>query len=405
MLLRFIFRFSFVYWSLFIVPLPPLWLAVVPWVGRHLFHVNASVRYWFQAFLGAGDSTFHYVQVFCAAALAMLVALLWMILDRRRSKQSRLHLWLRLILRFYLAAAMVAYGGGKLIPDQFPLPPLDALVRPVGQLSGVELLWIFMGASPAYTIFTGIAEMAGGLLLTTRRTTLLGALICAGVMANVFMLNLGYDVPVKILSFHLLAMSLYLLVPDAARLANWLIFNRPASPSLPATLFARPWLNRTGFIFRTFLVTVVTALSLLASWYHQRYYGDWAPRPPLYGIWDVDEFKIDGQIRPPLLSDSARWRRTIFPEAGICSLQFMDDSVRRYTLQLESATRSFKLSRGSGAALKGSFTYEQPQAGLLTLEGDFEGHKLQAKLHDIPLTRWPLEGRRLRWVHEPSYER
>ncbi len=165
----------------------------------------------------------------------------WMLLDRGRGKDVRLHAWLRVILRFYLAAAMLVYGGGKLIPDQFPAPPPDTLVRPVGDLLPVELLWTFMGASSAYTIFTGVAEMVGGLLLTARRTTLLGALICAGVLGNVFMLNVAYDVPVKILSFHLMAMSVFLVAPDLSRLANLLLLNRPAQPATLRPLFARPW--------------------------------------------------------------------------------------------------------------------------------------------------------------------
>jgi hypothetical protein len=89
-------------------------------------------------------------------------------------------------------------------------------------------------------MFTGVAEMLGGLLLTTRRTTLLGALLCIGVLANVFMLNVGYDVPVKVLSFHLLAMAVFLAAPDLGRLAELFLFNRTVEPAVLRPLFARP---------------------------------------------------------------------------------------------------------------------------------------------------------------------
>jgi hypothetical protein len=62
------------------------------------------------------------------------------------------------------------------------------------------LLWTFMGASAAYTIFTGLGELVGGLLLTTRRTALAGALVSAAVMTHVAVLNFCYDVPVKLFS-------------------------------------------------------------------------------------------------------------------------------------------------------------------------------------------------------------
>src|SRR5690348_15350052 len=110
-LTRVLFRFVFAYWVLFIIPLPPVWLAIVPWVGRHVFQVDASVRYWFQAFNGAGDTTFHYVQVFCTLVLAAAVATIWTVLDRKHSNYVRLHDWLRVVIRFFLAAAMFVYGG------------------------------------------------------------------------------------------------------------------------------------------------------------------------------------------------------------------------------------------------------------------------------------------------------
>jgi len=65
------------------------------------------------------------------------------------------------------------------------------------------LLWTFMAASKGYQIFTGAAEVLGGILLLWKRTTTLGALTVFGVMANVMALNFFYDVPVKLLSTHL----------------------------------------------------------------------------------------------------------------------------------------------------------------------------------------------------------
>jgi len=258
-----------------------------------VFHVDANVRYWLQAFNGAGDTTFHYVQVFCTLVLAVVVAAVWSLLDRKRTNYVRLHAWLRIVVRFFLAAAMFVYGGGKLIPDQFPSPPLEKLVQPAGQFLPVEFLWTFMGTSTSYTMFTGAAEMLGGLLLTVRRTTLLGALICIGVLGNVFMHNVGYDVPVKVLSFHLLAMAVFLAAPDLGRLANLLVCNRAADPADVPSPSARPWLNHVVLVVRTVLVAALAVLSLFVSYYRQIYYGDWAPRPPLYGIWDVSEFESE----------------------------------------------------------------------------------------------------------------
>src|SRR6202035_2551729 len=178
---RALFRFVFAYLVLYNFPFPldyipyvgmiaspyqELWNALVPWVGRHLFHADASVLP-----NGSGDTTYNYVQVFCFLAIASIV---WTIRDRKRAHYARLHEGLRIYVRFALAAAMISYGAGKVIKSQFPDPSLDRLLQPYGDASPMGLVWTFMGSSTAYTFFAGAAEMIGGLLLTVRRTTLLG---------------------------------------------------------------------------------------------------------------------------------------------------------------------------------------------------------------------------------------
>jgi hypothetical protein len=198
-------------------------------------------------------------------------------------------------------------------------------------------------------------------------------------------------------------MSLYLLAPDLARLINWLLLNRPVSHAVVRPIFVRPWLNRGGLVLRTVLVAVVTGLSVWVSWYHQRHYGDWAPRPPLYGIWDVEEFQLDGKPHPPLLSDRTRWRRIIFPEAESCVVQLMDDSVRRCSLQMDTNGKSFTITRTGDPVLKGAFACQDQSSGNLLLTGTFNGHPLAAKAYRVDISRWPIM-RRLHWVHEPSFE-
>jgi hypothetical protein len=65
-------------------------------------------------------------------------------------------------------------------------------------------------------------------------------------------------------------------------------------------------------VFGVWLLGLNAHLGLI-GW---RTYGSGRTLPPLYGIWDVDEFLIDGQVRPPLLTDTGRWRRVIFERPG-----------------------------------------------------------------------------------------
>src|SRR5262249_17022289 len=123
-----------------------------------------------------------------------------------------------------------------------------------GDSSPMNLLWTFMGFSDGYNLFAGAGELLGGILLATRRTTLLGALVSLAVMTHVAVLNLCYDVPVKLLSLHLVAMALYLIVPDARRLAAFFLSNRPAPPADHPRLFPWRWLNVAGGIIGPLLL-------------------------------------------------------------------------------------------------------------------------------------------------------
>jgi uncharacterized membrane protein YphA (DoxX/SURF4 family) len=176
--------------------------------------------------------------------VACVATAVWSILDRQRENYFTLYKWFRLCIRICLAGQMFAYGWAKAVPLQMPYPSLTRLVERFGNFSPMGVLWASIGASPAYEIFAGCAEMLGGILLIVPRTTMLGALICLADMAQVFMLNMTYDVPVKLLSFHLILMSLFLLAPDLQRLANLFFLNRAAGPSTEPPLFATPRANR-----------------------------------------------------------------------------------------------------------------------------------------------------------------
>ena len=195
---------------------------------------------------------------------------------------------------------MFDYGMAKIIPTQFPAPSLVTLVEPVGHLSLTDVLWTSIGAAPAYQIFTGFAELLGGLLLLVPRTTMLGAMICLADMVQVFVLNMTYDFGLKQISFHLLLMSVFLLAPDFSRLVNVFFLNRPAGASATPPLLRTPRANRLALaaqlVFGAYLLVMYTRIGV-SYWYGDG--GGGSPRSPLYGIWDVDQLAVDGQLRSP----------------------------------------------------------------------------------------------------------
>src|SRR5262249_42535112 len=140
--------------------------------------------------------------------------------------------------------------------------PPDTLLHTYGESSPMHLLWTFMGASDGYTWFTGAGEMLAGLLLCTRRTTLLGALVTFGVMAHVVALNFCFDVPVKLFSSHLVLMSVFLVAPDLPWLTKVFLLGRSEAPRGYTPLVHRRWLDWTLCVVRSVIVLTYLGLTL-----------------------------------------------------------------------------------------------------------------------------------------------
>src|SRR6476646_10948137 len=285
---------------------------VISWTGAHILHVNAPVT----ACCGGSSATsgdmFGWVTAFCVLMIATAATVVWSLLDRSRENYAELHKWFRLFVRFALAGQLIFYGISKVLPVQMAFPSLTRLLQPVGTLSPMGVLWTHMGSSPAYEIFTGCAELAGGLLLIIPRTATLGALIGLAAMIQVFTLNMTYDVPAKLLAFHTMLLACFLLAPDVPRLVRFLLLRRTTSLSAEPQLFRGVRANRIALVAQIIFGLWLVGLDCHYAWGIWTTRGGGRPLPPLYGIWEVEKMSIDEQPRPPLLTDSTRWGRAIF---------------------------------------------------------------------------------------------
>jgi hypothetical protein len=84
--------------------------------------------------------------------------------------------------------------------------------HPVTRIA-IWVLWRQVGRSYPYEALLGAVEVPAGILLFVPRTATPGAPVGFASMARVLMLNMTFDVPVKILSFHLLLTRLVLSAP------------------------------------------------------------------------------------------------------------------------------------------------------------------------------------------------
>lgn len=224
------------------------------WIARTFFAIEGELV----PPNGSGDTTFNYLQVLGMFLVSLILGGLWTVADRRTTNNSATRDLLRSLLRYTIAFAMIGYGLAKFGFEgtQFGTLSTYQLDKTWGDSSPMNVLWAFMATSQAYTMFAGFGEILAGLLIVWRRTALLGAAVSLGVMTNVLMLNISYDVPVKLYSSHLVMASILVLMPDAERLINIFLLNRPTAKVCLGGIWQRPWLWWTRLVLKIVVISL-----------------------------------------------------------------------------------------------------------------------------------------------------
>jgi len=375
----------------------------VMWVIRHVFHDTRQLT----ILGGSGDKMFDWVFSLCLLVFAAAITLVWSVLDRRRPNYVRMHKWFRLFVRFAVATTMVSYGMAKFIPLQMPAPPLTRLLEPYGNFSPMGVLWYSIGASFPYERVVGSAELLAAVLLFVPMTATLGGIVALVDSIQIFALNMTYDVPVKLFSFHLILMSLFILAPDIPRLFRLLVMNRPASASTVPPLGRRRRAIQAGIALQILFGAFFLWRGYSGSVQSSATFGAGAPKPPLYGIWVIDRMTIDGIERAALVGDYERWRRVVVQNATTLTFWRMDDTPYGVPAQVDLTAKTITLTLGQGDQRKtiGTFSIDQPAPDRLVLDGALNGRKIRMETHLFPRENFLLVNRGFNWIQELPFNR
>ncbi|MFG2445250.1 DoxX family protein [Nocardia fluminea] len=373
---------------------------LVDWAAVHVFSVREPLVH---AATASSDRTYDWILLCCLLAIAAVATLIWSVMDRQRTRYTTSLVWFRAFLRFALAGQLMLYGIAKIMLTQMPSPPLSTLVTPFGELTPMGLLWSSVGAAPVYEIMIGTFEAVGGLLLVLPRTTAVGALLGTVGLAQVFVLNMTYDVPVKSMSLHLLLMSSFLLAPDLGRLFDVLLSRRTVGPStLPPLLRDRRHNKIAGSaqIALGLWIAIPILLDCLTAWHD---HGEGRPKPPMYGAWTVERVVSDGHEVPLLITDDLQWRRVFFEYTGEFKFQRMDDTIGFYRANVDVAGHRLTLTRYDRPAEITELTLDSPTPESAQLSGMLDGSYVSISLRRIDLDMIPLLSRNFHWVQDYPY--
>ena len=337
---RISFRFFFLYFLLYIFPFPAYYIPGVSQLSAYFSTMMQSITMWFGMDVfgftetidptsnGSGDRLYSYVSMYANLIMAVAGCLIWSLVDFRRRDYSKLLVYLTVYLRYYLATTLLSYGFSKVFTNQFSELGLTDLLKPYGESSPMGLMWNFMEFSDSYTIFSGISEVLAGTFLLWRRTMTLGALFTVIVMLTIFMINMSYDVPVKLYSGHLLLMGLFLLVLDGKRLLHFLIFNKAVVARKISPYFKKKWWRIGGVVFKYMFIIFIFGTHISNAYNGQREWGKKAPKPVLYGIYDVELFIKNNDTLLALKTDSTRWDKLVVDKYS--TVVFYMDGHRDY---------------------------------------------------------------------------
>lgn len=147
----------------------------------------------------------------------------------------------------------------------------------MGEVSGFWLTWYYFGYSKVYGTLLALVQVLGAVLLTFRRSALLGACILAPVFANIVLIDLcyGVDPGASLVALLMLCGTLILIAPRAKDL--WKLFFTTPVHTSPS-----PFLSKlAGWFTRVALLGLACGFTYWVANFNNR-----APTP-IDGAWTV----------------------------------------------------------------------------------------------------------------------
>jgi len=376
---------------------------LIVWLAAHVLHLAKPVTVFTN---GSGDTTYDYLIILLIVTTSLIAAVIWSITGRATRNYNKMLYWLTVVIRFYVGINMVAYGSAKIIKLQFPSPSLSRLIEPLGNMSPMGLAWTYMGFSKAFNYFTGFAELITGLLLFNRKTTTLGAVIGLAVTGNIMAINYCFDVPVKIVATMLVIMCLFILIRDTHRLVNFFFKNKDAQPSnLSPHRFKAQWKNIALMIFKWVLILYVIIFNFNQAIGLEKQYGEKSPKPPLYGLYNVETFIKNRDTLKPLTTDTVRWSKFIISYVGGAQIKLMNDSMKYIAFKADIKKQTITANTYADTVNKYHLAYSTPKPDILILKGMWKKDSVNITMRKADPNSFRLISRGFHWINEFPYNR
>jgi hypothetical protein len=441
---KFAFRFVFIFFILFIVLLD--WSTnsilsyvyyegglaefldmVIAWTGKQLFHIPYTI---ISPYDGQhNDRVYIYLLYFIMAVMGVVGAIIWSVLDRKRTHYQTHYYWLTVAVRYYLAFTLFVFALEKFFKMQFPDLGYYILTERLGDMSPMNMAWAFFGYSYGYNVFMGLAESAA-LLLLFRRTTTFGAMLTIAALVNVIAVNYNYDVHAKMYPTALFVMALFLLLKDIKRLLRFFFTGQAISlPVIKAPVFKKRWMNLSKMVLKVLVIGYFTVLPVMDYiGYKHRSVERAEAKSEIAGVYEVDTYVTNKDTLS--IDHPNRWKQILIGDKMVEGVRFNSDSIAFLYVsvpnkelivsgdQKELYTNMQEIYNEQGLAaypkmdsiliargFESRLQYEFSDASTLKLKGIIHNDSvfITAKRKPIDIKNFRLMKRRFHWITEAPY--
>ena len=250
-------------------------------------------------------------------------------------------------------------------------------------------------------------EVLAGLLLLNSRIITLGLFVSLAVFTNVMVLNLCYDIPVKLFSMHLVIFCLYLLFNDCKRLFDFFVFNKAVPQNTVNELrFEKRWMRITGLVMKIIYIGLFAIVPFFTT---REFYKSLAKagnagqiRP---GLYDVKVFAVNKDTIPALITDSLRWKDMVFEKDGGGSVGATDTSFRQryrrgyFNFIPDSSKQTILFKKSTNIIF--TLHYSLPDSNTIKLWGSYKSDSLYVILKKSN-RHFQLSERQFHWISEAN---
>ncbi len=359
------------------------------WLDKHIYHTGYDPKLHVSLPVDNHYGVVYYITIFFGAIIA---AISWGIIDKKRINYDKLSYWFNVYLRYTLAVVILGYGIDKVIPVQMSYPRTMDMIRLFGNQSKEDLLWKFMGSSPGYMIFTGSCEIIAAILLFSRRTAVFGYLFTLCVLTNVLALNWFYNISVKFFSSLLWLYALYLLAPWLAKVFQFFFSDTPVTTHQGHYTFEKKWKRNLLF---SILVLVPVLILTLVSFGDAKTYRKETASARKEKKYNVTAFVT----KDTLAADSFRWKRVLFVYDNFIVILNMKDKEDWYQYDIDSLKKHLVL-RSDNKSSTDTLQYNYPAAEQLRLSGKWKGKNISVLLKLSPVDSMYLKKEKIKIMQD-----